>query len=85
MTADLTIRLLAPDLEWDSYPNLSARSFGPADETRVRANIEPIVADGRCLGAFSRHALYARVLLSRSGITLTDTPVAVRDRDAPGR
>ena len=50
--ADLTIRLLTPDLDWDSYIDLSARSFGPVDQARVRANIGPIVADGRCLGAF---------------------------------
>ena len=52
VTADLTIRPLTPDLDWDSYLDLTARSFGPADHARVRADIEPIVADGRCLGAF---------------------------------
>jgi predicted acetyltransferase len=52
VTADLTIRVLAPDLDWDSYLDLTARSFGPADEVRTRANIGPIVADGRCVGAF---------------------------------
>jgi predicted acetyltransferase len=52
VTADLIIRLLTPDFDWDSYLDLSARSFGPADEARVRANIGPIVSDGRCLGAF---------------------------------
>ena len=51
VTADLTIRLLTPDLDWDQYLDLNARSFGPVDEARVRANIGPIVADGRCLGA----------------------------------
>jgi predicted acetyltransferase len=52
VTANSIIRLLTPDLDWDQYLDLTARSFGPADEARVRANIGPIVADGRCLGAF---------------------------------
>ncbi len=29
------------------------RAFGPVDAPAVRANITPVVADGRCLGAFS--------------------------------
>jgi predicted acetyltransferase len=52
VTADLTIRPLTPDLDWDQYLDLTTRSFGPADEARVRANMGPIVADSRCLGAF---------------------------------
>ena len=62
MTADLTIRLLTPDLDWDQYLDLTARSFGPVDEARVRANIGPIVADGRCLGAFEGNRMVGSAL-----------------------
>jgi predicted acetyltransferase len=62
VTADLIIRLLTPDFDWDSYLDLSARSFGPADEARVRANIGPIVADGRCLAAFEGDRLVGTAL-----------------------
>jgi predicted acetyltransferase len=62
VAADLTIRLLTADLDWDSYLDLTWRSFGPADEARVRANIEPIVAAGRCLGAFEGDRLVGTAL-----------------------
>jgi predicted acetyltransferase len=62
VTADLIIRPLTPDLDWDSYLDLTARSFGPADEARVRANIGPIVADGRCLGAFEGNRMAGAAL-----------------------
>jgi predicted N-acetyltransferase YhbS len=62
VTADPTIRLLTPDLDWDQYLDLTARSFGPSDGARVRANIEPIVADGRCLGAFDGDRLVGSAL-----------------------
>jgi predicted acetyltransferase len=52
VTTDLTIRPLAPDDSWDDLLDLAVRAFGPMDESRVRANVEPAVADGRCLGAF---------------------------------
>jgi predicted acetyltransferase len=62
VTADLIIRLLTPDLDWHQYLDLTARSFGPADEAQVRANIGPIVADGRCLGAFEGHRMVGSAL-----------------------
>jgi predicted acetyltransferase len=52
VTTELTVRPLAVDLDWDQFLDMSMRAFGPVDGSRVRANIEPIVADGRCLGAF---------------------------------
>jgi Acetyltransferase (GNAT) domain len=61
VTADLIIRLLTPDLDWPQDLDLTARSFGPADAARVRANIGPIVADGRCLGAFESADRYAHL------------------------
>jgi predicted acetyltransferase len=62
MTADLAIRPLTPDLDWDSYLDLTMRSFGPVDGRRVRASIEPIVADGRCLGAFEGRRMVGSAL-----------------------
>jgi predicted acetyltransferase len=46
------VRPLTPGLDWDEFLDLTMRSFGPVDAARTRANIEPIVAAGRCLGAF---------------------------------
>jgi predicted acetyltransferase len=46
------VRPLTPGLDWDEFLDLTMRSFGPVDPARTRANIEPIVAAGRCLGAF---------------------------------
>jgi predicted acetyltransferase len=46
------IRPLAPDFDWGQYADLTARSFGPWDDARLRAAIEPPVAEGRVLGAF---------------------------------
>jgi predicted acetyltransferase len=46
------VRPLTPGLDWDEFLDLTMRSFGPVDAVRTRANIEPIVAAGRCLGAF---------------------------------
>jgi len=46
------VRPLTPGLDWDEFLDLTMRSFGPVDVARTRANIEPIVAAGRCLGAF---------------------------------
>jgi Acetyltransferase (GNAT) domain/Sterol carrier protein domain len=62
VTANLIIRLLTPDLDWDQYLDLTVRSFGPADEARARANTGPVVADGRCLGAFEGHRMVGAAL-----------------------
>ena len=48
----MIIRLLSPDFDWDEYIDLTMRSFGPLDEAILRPHIEPVVAAGRCLGAF---------------------------------
>ena len=48
----MIVRPLTPGLDWDEFLDLTMRSFGPVDAVRTRANIEPIVAAGRCLGAF---------------------------------
>jgi predicted acetyltransferase len=58
----LDIRPLTPDLDWDEYADLSARAFGPADPQRVRERTEPIVADGRGLGAFDGDRLTGTAL-----------------------
>jgi predicted acetyltransferase len=62
VTADLTIRLLTPDLDWDDYLDLVMRAFGQMDGSRIQANIEPVVADGRCLGAFEDGRLVGSAL-----------------------
>ncbi len=62
MTTDLTIRPLAAGLDWDQYLDLVIRAFGPQNEARIRVNIEPIVADGRCLGAFDGDRLAGSAL-----------------------
>ena len=48
----MIVRPLTPGLDWDEFLDLTMRSFGPVDAARTRANIEPIVAAGRGLGAF---------------------------------
>ncbi len=58
----MIIRPLTPDLGWDEYIDLTMRSFGPVDETRVQPNIEPVVAAGRCLGAFDDGRLVGTAL-----------------------
>jgi predicted acetyltransferase len=60
--ADLSIRPLTPDLDWDEYADLSARAFGPADPARVRAITEPLVVAGRGLGAFDGGRLIGTAL-----------------------
>jgi predicted acetyltransferase len=57
------IRLLTPGLDWDEFIDLTIRSFGPMDAARTRANIEPIVAAGRCLGAFDGGRLVGSALV----------------------
>jgi predicted acetyltransferase len=56
------IRLLTPGLDWDEFLDLTMRSFGPADAARTRANIEPVVAAGRGLGAFDGGRLVGSAL-----------------------
>src|ERR1700678_4139033 len=52
VTRALTIRPLTAEDGWDQHLDLSMRAFGQADEAWVRAILGPVVADGRCLGAF---------------------------------
>ncbi len=58
----MIIRPLTPGLGWDQYLDLTMRSFGPSDESRIQASTEPIVADGRCLGAFDGGRLIGTAL-----------------------
>jgi predicted acetyltransferase len=62
VTSKPTIRPLTASLDWDQYLDLSIRAFGPQNESGVRANIEPAVADGRCLGAFDGDRLVGSAL-----------------------
>ncbi|HTQ87879.1 MAG TPA: hypothetical protein VMK84_00145 [Streptosporangiaceae bacterium] len=56
----MIVRQLTSGLDWDEFLDLTMRSFGPLDAARTRANIEPVVAAGRCLGAFGAGRLSAR-------------------------
>jgi predicted acetyltransferase len=56
------IRPLSPGFDWDEYIDLTVRSFGPMDETRVQPGIEPVVTAGRCLGAFDGDRLVGTAL-----------------------
>jgi GNAT superfamily N-acetyltransferase len=58
----VNVRPLSPDFGWDEYIDLTMRSFGPMDGARVQPNIEPIVADGRCLGAYDGGRLVGTAL-----------------------
>ncbi len=58
----MIIRPLSPDFDWDEYADLTARSFGPMDEARVQPDIEPVVAAGRCLGAYDGDRLVGSAL-----------------------
>ena len=58
----MIIRLLTPSLDWDEFLDLTMRSFGPMDAARTRANIEPVVAAGRGLGAFDGGRLVGSAL-----------------------
>jgi predicted acetyltransferase len=62
VTADPTIRPLTAGFALDQYWDLTVRSFGPQDESRLRATVEPIMADGRCLGAFDGDRLIGSAL-----------------------
>jgi predicted acetyltransferase len=48
----LDIRPLTPADKGPEYLDLSIRAFGPLDEARVWAITEPVLADGRGVGAF---------------------------------
>jgi hypothetical protein len=56
------IRPFTPGSGWDEYLDLTMRSFGPFDESRIQASTEPIVTDGRCLGAFDGDRLIGTAL-----------------------
>ena len=58
----MIVRPLVPDFDWGQYMDLTARSFGPMDETRVQPDIEPVVAAGRCLGAYDGDRLVGTAL-----------------------
>lgn len=58
----MIIRVLTPDFAWDQYDDLAARAFGPAEEALIRPSFEPIVAAGRCLGAFDGDLLVGTAL-----------------------
>ena len=58
----MIIRPLTPEYAWDQYDDLVARAFGPGDEALIRPSFEPIVAAGRCLGAFDGDRLVGTAL-----------------------
>jgi predicted acetyltransferase len=62
VAADLTIRPLTAGLPWDQYTDLTMRAFGPREESAIRPSIEPVVADGRGLGAFEGSRLIGTAL-----------------------
>ncbi len=58
----MIIRPLTPEDGWDQYVDLTMRSFGPSDEALIQPGIEPVVAAGRCLGAFDGDRLVGTAL-----------------------
>jgi predicted acetyltransferase len=50
--ADIIVRPLTADDSHADHLDLSIRAFGPHDETILRAMADPMIADGRALGAF---------------------------------
>ena len=58
----MIVRPLTPDFDWDQYIDLTMRSFGPSDPAMVQPSIEPVVAAGRCLGAFDGGRLVGTAL-----------------------
>jgi predicted acetyltransferase len=56
------VRPLVPGFDLDQYIDLTMRSFGPSDETMIQPRIEPVVAAGRCLGAFDGGRLVGTAL-----------------------
>jgi predicted acetyltransferase len=62
ITPDLVIRPPGPDPDWAQYQDVTARAFGFAEQTSLRAMIEPMLADGRCLAAFDGAQLVGSAL-----------------------
>ena len=58
----MIIRPVTPGFDWDEYLDLTMRSFGPAGKERIQASFGPIVASGRCLGAFDGDRLIGTAL-----------------------
>jgi predicted acetyltransferase len=56
------IRPLTPGSGWEQYLDLTMRAFGPVDEALVVASNEPVVTDGRGLGAFDGDRLVGTAL-----------------------
>src|SRR5260370_19374698 len=59
---DVVIHPLTPDFDRDEYADLTVRSFGPSAEAAIRGSLDPIVAGGRCLGAFDGGRLVGAAL-----------------------
>ena len=60
--AGVIIRPLGPEPDWAQYLDLTIRSFGYVEEAPLRAMMAPVVADGRCLGAFDGGQLVGSAL-----------------------
>jgi len=56
------IRPLTPGFDGEQYTDLTMRAFGPSGEATIQPSIEPIVAAGRCLGAFDGDRLVGTAL-----------------------
>jgi len=60
--ADLEVRPLTTEVNRIEYADLAIRAFGPQDPERVWDRTEPLIADGRALGAFARGRLIGTAL-----------------------
>ena len=58
----MIVRPLIPGFDRDQYADLTVRSFGPSGEAMIQPSIEPVVAAGRCLGAFDGDRLVGTAL-----------------------
>ncbi len=58
----MIIRPLTPGFDGEQYTDLTMRAFGPSGEATIQPSIEPIVAAGRCLGAFDGDRLVGTAL-----------------------